>query len=480
MKLRLVLAMAVIVVSVTLLEAARTGVTMTHSTVGDTPVVQYARDNADGPVVIVAHGFAGSEQMMQGYALPLARAGYRVFAFDLLGHGRNPVPMSGDVTRVDGTTRLLVEQTAQVIEAVAAGEDHIGLLGHSMATDILIRVAETRDDIGPIVLISAFSQAITAETPDTLLFVTGAWEPALRQFAVDATRLVDPAVAEGEIADNGPILRRAVVAPFAEHVSVLHSRAGRRAALDWMDMAFGRASDVTILPTGWAILGLLIGLVLIFRPVCALLPQQAMALGALSRRQLAGLMIIPLAIAPLCALLPLPDVLPVLVADYLMLHLLVFGGVQLTLLRMWRVPFGPMSWPALGVLLIGCAVFGYALNRYAANFWPTGERIWIIAIMMIGAVPFMVADAVIVAGQKRSARLLARASVLASLGIAVALDFDALFFLILIAPVLVLFYLVFGTMGREAAQRAGPGASGLALGLVLAWALGVSFPLFQA
>jgi len=50
----------------------------------------------------------------------------------------------------------------------------------------------------------------------------------------------------------------------------------------------------------------------------------------------------------------------------------------------------------------------------------------------------------------------------------------------MIAPVIILFYLTFGTMGRQAAARAGPLAPGLALGLVLAWALGVSFPLFQS
>ena len=50
----------------------------------------------------------------------------------------------------------------------------------------------------------------------------------------------------------------------------------------------------------------------------------------------------------------------------------------------------------------------------------------------------------------------------------------------LIAPVMVLFYLVFGSMGREVSRRSGPMAAGLALGLVLAWALGVSFPLFQS
>jgi len=55
-----------------------------------------------------------------------------------------------------------------------------------------------------------------------------------------------------------------------------------------------------------------------------------------------------------------------------------------------------------------------------------------------------------------------------------------LFVLLLIAPVLVLFFVIFGPMGRHVAQRAGPLAPGLALGVVLGWALGVSFPLFQA
>ncbi len=34
-------------------------------------------------------------------------------------------------------------------------------------------------------------------------------------------------------------------------------------------------------------------------------------------------------------------------------------------------------------------------------------------------------------------------------------------------------------MGRWVARRAGAGAAGLGLGLCLAWALGVSFPLFS-
>jgi pimeloyl-ACP methyl ester carboxylesterase len=184
--LRLILSILLIAVSVFVLEGARSGVEVTQITVGETPVTAYAQDGADGPVIVIAHGFAGSSQMMQGYALPLAKAGYRVFAFDFLGHGRHPVPMSGDVNAIEGTTRLLVAQTLAVMEAVGDGSAPVGLLGHSMATDVLVRVAQESDSAGPMVLLSAFSQEITVTHPDNLLLLVGAWEPGLREFALEA------------------------------------------------------------------------------------------------------------------------------------------------------------------------------------------------------------------------------------------------------------------------------------------------------
>ena len=467
-------------ISLAVLETARKDIGINRFQVGQTPVVNYANPEADGPTVIVAHGFAGSEQMMQGYALPLARAGYRIYVFEFLGHGRHTVPMSGDVSSVDGTTRLLVEQTNEVIDAVARDDGPVSLLGHSMATDILVRVAAERSDVGPVVLVSAFSQEIDAQKPENLLLLAGAWEAGLRKFARTSLEMVDPDASEGDTARNGSVLRRAVAAPFSEHVSILQSRVARGEALMWLDRAYGRKSEITILPTGWAILGMLAGLVMIFRPLCALLRKQSLPEQSLSFGQTALILLVPMGVAPVLAVLPSTDFLPILVADYLVLHLLVFGVVQLVILRIWGIPIGPLVLPALGMLLLACAAFGFAMDRYAANFWPTGERIWIIAAMAIGAIPYMVADSTLTVNQPFLRRLLTRLSFLASLGIAVALDFEALFFLLLVAPVLVLFYLVFGTMGRATAQQVGPLSSGLALGLVLAWAVGVSFPLFQS
>lgn len=451
------------------LEGARAGLSHQALNVGLTPVKQIS-DGSGGPVVVMAHGFAGSQQMMLGYADHLARAGYTVFTFDFEGHGRNIVPMSGDVTAEDGTTRLLVNQTLSVIDAVRGPETAVALVGHSMATDILVRAALERPETGPLVLLATFSGAVTPEAPDNMLMITGAWEPRLQGFAAEA------------VADAAPgVTRAAIVAPAVEHVAILQSRAGRAAALDWLDRYYGRSSDLTVPQTGWAFLVLLAATTILFAPLARLVPRKIDRSPALSRRGFALAVGVPALGAPLLAWPLETKVLPVLVADYLAVHLLIYGLLQGAIQIYLRGrPRGPNLLGTALLVAWTIGVFGFFLDRYGANFWPTPARFGIIAALALGAVPFMLADSWLVYGARFWRRIAARAGFLASLALAVALDFDGLFFIILIAPVIVLFYLSIGSMGRVAAQRFGPMSAGLSLGLALAWALGVSFPLFSA
>ena len=465
------------------LEAQRAGLEITTRLVGETPVTRVAQPGAEGPVVVVAHGFAGSRQMMQAYSLDLARAGYRVWAFDFEGHGRHPVPMSGDVNSIDGTTRLLVEQTRAVVDAAVTAEGwqgEVALLGHSMATDIIIRTAIDDPRIGPVVAISAFSKAVTARAPENLLLITGAWEPGLRGFARDAVAMVEPGLGEGETARAGDVIRRAVVAPWAEHVAVLHSRKGRAEAVDWLDAAYGRASDVAVRATGPWFMALMVAIVALAAPLSRLVPERVPPVPqALSPGRFALVVGLPAALAPLLAVQVETRILPVLVADYLVLHLAIYGLCQLALLwRFGRRPAGLRPVAVLALLVWGLGVFGFALDRYGANFWPTPERLIIIAALGLGALPFMLGDALLAQGAALWQRIAARAGFLGSLALAVLLDIERLFFLAMIAPVILLFFLIFGLMGRWVAARAGAASAGVALGLILAWALGVSFPLF--
>jgi pimeloyl-ACP methyl ester carboxylesterase len=481
------IALILIVISVFALEQAREGIEISPISVGTTPATLYQEPGAEGPIVVVAHGFAGSRQIMQAYSLRLARAGYRVLAFDFEGHGRNPVPMSGDVTRVEGTTALLVAQTRQVIAAARAlpKSERMAILGHSMATDIIVRAsiaeAQAGRPLDAVVAISMFSQGVTATEPPRLLVITGEWESFLRGTAMDAVHLVDPAVQEGEVAVAGGVTRLAVVAPMVEHVGVLFSPTAVDAAQDWLDETFGRQSPGQAGPMGLWILALLVGIVMGFYPLVAFLPKGPEA-PALSTRRFLLATCLPAVAVPVIVTPFYSNFLPVLVADYLMIHLALFGLLQLTLVGGWRhLGSGVSGVAVLALTLWGIVVFGLALDRYAASFWPSAARLPIIAALGVGTIPFMVADSLVTQGGRGALwrRGLARGMLFVSLGFAAALDPEQLTFVIIVLPVFVLFFVVQGLMGRWVARRAGAVAAGLGLGLCLAWALGVSFPLFS-
>ncbi|MGJ5142284.1 alpha/beta hydrolase [Bradyrhizobium oligotrophicum] len=470
------------------LEAERMGISITPLQAGSTPVTVYRRDGAAAsPVVVIAHGFAGSRQFMEAYALTLARAGYVAVSFDFEGHGRNPTPMSGDVTRIDGTTRKLMSEIGRVTDtalSLPGNDGRVALLGHSMASDIIVRQALADPRIRATVAISMFSEAVTPSAPRNLLIITGEWETALRRDALRNLRLADPAAREGDTvgdpADNGG--RRAVVAPGVEHVSVLYSTTALREARDWLDRVFGRTSSGPVAATGGPIALLLAGIVLLAWPLAALLPKGDAPPPSIPPRQLAIATLVPAAVTPVVLRFVDTHFLPVLVADYLAVHLFVYGALSLSLLRMQGVRFGRVArLAALVLAAYGIFGFGGALDRYVASFMPIAARLPIIAAIAVGAVPCMLADSI--ANQGGHAALWRtvwiRTALLASLGGAVALDFRRLFFLLIIVPVIVLFFVVFGLIGGCVGRRTGsPMAEGIGLGLILAWSLGVSFPMF--
>ncbi len=91
------MALAGVTLAVLRLEQGRGDVVAAPLMVGTTPATVWRLPgDAPAPVVVIAHGFAGSRQLMESFALTLAQAGYIAVSFDFLGHGRNPVPMSGD------------------------------------------------------------------------------------------------------------------------------------------------------------------------------------------------------------------------------------------------------------------------------------------------------------------------------------------------------------------------------------------------
>ncbi|MCA1993984.1 MAG: hypothetical protein LDL41_18345 [Coleofasciculus sp. S288] len=74
--------------------SARTGLVVRSLNRNGVPLLYVTPKNAQRvPGVLVAHGFAGSKQLMLGYAQVLAHAGYAVMSWDFAGHGANPEPL---------------------------------------------------------------------------------------------------------------------------------------------------------------------------------------------------------------------------------------------------------------------------------------------------------------------------------------------------------------------------------------------------
>lgn len=479
--------LALIALGVWFLERERSGLSITPLTAGSTPATVYQRrDVTKAPAVVIAHGFAGSRQLMEAYALTLAHAGYVAVTFDFEGHGRNPRPMSGDVTRIDGTTQLLMRETGRVVDAarrLPSVDGRVALLGHSMASDIVVRSAMADPGIHATVAISMFSQAVTAREPRNLLMISGAWESFLRSDALRNVRLFEASATEGQtVGDPLTNGRRAAVAPYVEHVGVLYAASALAETRDWLDRVFARTSAGSVSATGGGIVLLLSGLVLLAWPLAHALPRGAPPPAAVALPTLLLGALVPAAATPLVLTLIDTRFLPVLVADYLAVHLLVYGLLSVGIL-LWRgVRPGKVAWIS-GLLLAayGILVFGGALDRYVASFMPNAERLPIIAAIAAGAVPYMLSESLLIEGGRATwlRVLLVRGAFLTSLAIAVALDFERLFFLLIIIPIIVIFFVIFGLMGGWAGRQTNsPAAVAIGLGLILAWSLGVTFPLF--
>ena len=468
------LALTVAAVALLRLEGARSGVEIRPLRIGETPATLYLPEGAERPpVAVVAHGFSGSRRMMEAISLSLARSGVAALAFDFRGHGLHPEPMSPDVTAIEGTTAGLVAQTLEVIEAAAARGEVVALVGHSMATDVILRANLDRP-VGRLVTISTYSDTVTATTPEALLLVSGAFEWRLRDVALGFVRQVDPLAEEGVTAAAGEVRRRAVAAPLVGHVGVLWSPTTLRETVAWV----GGAEAGGIARTGPWIALLLGALVLGYRPVASGLPAGPAPPGLSVLRF--GAAVVAAGAGAAAAGLTLGAGVGLAGMGALAGSLAGWGGAALVVLGLSGRGPGRVPWTAVAACVTASLLFALALDRYGAAFLPTGPRLPLLALWLPAALPFALADAHLAWRVPLWRRAAMRLGLLSLLGGLMALRPDVLGLNFTALPVLALWFLVFGSLGRWTARRAGPTAAGLALAPALAWSLAAALPRFAA
>lgn len=500
-RLLAVVALLAVAVAVWRLEAGTSGLVIRHERAGPVPVTVFEPgEPGPRPSVVIAHGFAGSQQLMQPFAVTLARNGYRAVTFDFPGHGRNPTPLRGGLADDAAASRTLLDSLGAVIaftHALPGTDDRVVLLGHSMAADIIARHAMAADDVAATVAVSVFSPGITADAPRNLLVIDGALEPAfLRDEGLRYLRMVGgpdavPGVTYGRFADG--TARRLVLVDGAEHIAVLYSRQGLHEATAWLDAALGHTSVGFVERRGpW--LGLLfLGLLTLARSLLLRLPRLASSpCGAGGGWR--GLLLVagaPAILTPL-ALWAVPiGLMPLLLGDYLALHFALYGVLTVTGLRIVGapLPFAALRCPRLllaaaVIAAIGILAFGLAIERYVTAFVPaTGSRLSLFPVVLLGLVPFFLGDEWLTRGPAapRGAYAVSKLLLLASLAIAVLLRPAELFFLAIIVPVMVVFLVAYWLIGRWSWHATGqPLAAGLGNAVALAWGIAATFPIVAA
>jgi dienelactone hydrolase len=494
------LAAGVIALSLWQIKGADRGIAVTPLAIGSIPATLF-RPEAGGPspVVVIAHGFAGSQQLMQSFALSFARNGYAALTFDFAGHGRNTTSMNGDLELIEGATRRLLDDLAKVAaEARRLGDGRLAVLGHSMASDIVVRYAEGDPEVAATIAVSMFSPAVTAQSPRNLLVIVGEWEGMLKEEALRAVglaiapRKAEPGVTYGDFAAG--TARRAAISPHVEHASVLFSAASMREAVAWADQSFGIARPGPVETDGrgpW-ILALFAGVVLLAWPLSSLLPRVSVppAGAGLGWARLWPGLVIPMLATPLILRVMPTQFLPVLVADYLAVHFFAYGAIVLGFL-LWQRRRGaglksaqasPASFLIALALVIafGFLAITWPLDSFVTSFIPVGTRPLLVGVLLAGTVLYFLSDEWLTRGEHaaRGAYAASKLAFLVSLAIAVALDLERLFFLIIIVPVIALFFVVYGLLSRWVYAATGnPLVAALASALAFAWAIGVTFPL---
>ena len=226
-----------IIVSIWQIFAAQKGLDVIHLHNTNPPVTiifPSDSDPASRPTVLIAHGFAGSSVLMRGIALTLAHAGYTTVSWDFQGHGVNPHPMVPS----SQSSNLLMDAESALAAAEATGlidSSRIAILGHSMGSGVALSYGMTHPDTATTIAFSPVNQTITSVLPHNLLLMAGILEP---QFTYNAEKVLALGGGQGGEIVKGTV-RKLVIIPNVEHISILFSSKSQLTARSWLDETFG-------------------------------------------------------------------------------------------------------------------------------------------------------------------------------------------------------------------------------------------------
>ena len=113
------------------------------------------------------------------------------------------------------------------------------IIGHSMASDIIVRSASLNPSIKSAVAISAYTDALKAKEPKNTLILNGQWEPQLRAKSLEILKNIgidNPREGRFYGRANDNTIRKVDFIENADHVGVLYSKRTQKELIDWVNL----------------------------------------------------------------------------------------------------------------------------------------------------------------------------------------------------------------------------------------------------
>ncbi len=270
-----VAAIALMIIAWFQVMSARDGLVVRSLTRESVPLTYLAPQGAErsAPGVLIAHGFTGSKQLMQGYGYTLAHSGYAVMLFDLDGHGGNGYPFQ----RSDLEDNLQTAWDA-LKEQPEWDAKRLTSLGHSLGSYATLSTAvKNPASFAATVAVAPVPAPVTFRFPRNLQVQVGEWEN--EQIKLNAGKIMRSAGTESNIPtvdrrnpiDSSPVgkllgdarsaltrsiavqtdqlvldqalaegtARQRVDLPGVEHIAILFSDRSHQLAINWFNRTFG-------------------------------------------------------------------------------------------------------------------------------------------------------------------------------------------------------------------------------------------------
>lgn len=483
----LILVAAIILIAVSWLGVfkARSGLVVRSLKANDIPMVFMAPKNTDQvPGVLIAHGFAGSKQLMLGYGHTFAQAGYASLLWDFSGHGGNPAPLNMETLQPDLDVAY---QTLR--EQPEVDPERLAILGHSMGSSAVMTASiEKRDRFDATIAVSPTRADVTSDRPANLQLQAGSGEG---QFVEGAKKLLQTAGGENQNLTEGKG-RSLIVVPNVEHITILFSDISHQSALKWLNQTFNQFNRSSYVDRrmGWYGLHLMGGLMAIAAVVPVFtnptIPRQSIPNPWLNW---GGLLASPFAaIAGMTLIsrgLELENLGGLKVGGALGIWFLLSGMAWLMVQRQWPLSFRRIdqvsTFNTLGLGLLVFCLLWFAFGAMAQVVWlqwwliPARLKLW--PILSLACFPWFLASGFAQQGIGTGKRILwwlGQNMVLIG-GLILTISFlPQLGFIFLLLPI---FPIVFGILSFVAAQVKDVWSYGIGSALFFGWTLAAAFPL---